>query len=261
MQSTPLLSLAVTLLLTAFCHTTPAAAPPANSITPETRAKLTQKALSLPLRFEENSGNFDPQVKYLARGPGYTLFLTPNETVLSVRKNKSKANVVRVRLDGAKRAPVMEGEGPFAAPTNYFVGNDPSKWRSATNYERVRFQSVYPGIDVLYHGKQHELEYDFEVAPGIDPAQIALRYDGVRKLRVDADGSLVMRLRDGTELRQPKPVSYQMIDGERREVASRYAVKGRNKVVFALGKYDRAQELVIDPVVLSYSTCIGGSGD
>ena len=265
------------LFLVAFSAAALSAPPPTAPLDQNVREHLTQTLLGLPLRFEANEGSSDAAVKYLARGPGYTLFLTPGETVLLVRKKQPRAvrggetinrekkeggaNIVRVRLEGANREAGLRGEGAFSVPTNYFIGNDPSKWRTATNYERVRCESVYPGVDLLYHGKQHELEYDFEVAPGADPKRIALRYRGVRRLRVDADGSLVLRLRDGGELRQHKPVAYQTIAGERREVASRFLVKGNTSVAFALGDYDASQALVIDPPVLSYSTYVGGSGN
>jgi hypothetical protein len=224
------------------------------------RNRARQTFLSLPLHFEENTGHFAKQVKYLARGPGYTLFLTPNETVLTMAKGvSSKQSVVRVSLVDANHATTLQGESKLVAPTNYLIGNDPKKWRTAANYEQVRCESVYPGIDLLYHGKQRQLEYDFEVTPGANPKQIGLRYDGVRRLRVDSDGSLVLKLKNCGELRQDKPVAYQIIDGERREIASRYVVKGKKQVVFRLADYDASQRLVIDPPVLSYSTYLGGT--
>ncbi len=246
-----------------------------------THQRVEQTLVGLPLRFEENNGRFDSEVKYLARGKGYTLFVTPTETVLTVRQSGKddnaaaklkgqalssakatasslKGRVVRTQLEGANCTTVLHGEGELSAPTNYFVGNDPTKWHTATNYERVRCESVYPGVDLLYYGNQHELEYDFELAPGADPKQIAFRYSGVQGLHVESDGTLVLRLKGG-QLRQHPPVAYQVIDGERREVRSRYLVKGKRRVGFVLGDYDASQKLIIDPV-LSYSTYLGGNG-
>ncbi len=237
-----------------------------------------QTFLNLPLRFEENNGTSDARVKYLARGPGYTLFITSNETVLSVRKTeaqdstvsdgknrsiaspKTHADFVRVRVEGSNRAATFRGETRLATSTSYFIGNDPTKWHTAATYEQVRCESVYPGIDLLYHGKQQELEYDFELAPGADPKQITLQYEGVRRLRVDKDGSLVLKLNSSGELRQRRPVAYQIVNSQRREVASRYVVKAQRRVVFELGDYDASAPLVIDPPVLSYSTYLGGNG-
>ncbi|MEY2541815.1 MAG: hypothetical protein QOI22_1417 [Verrucomicrobiota bacterium] len=280
MKLNPSLFVAIALVAAAASRLGMVAAATPAEVDPVTRRAAQQSMLSLPLRFEENNGSFDPQVKYLARGPSYTLFLTPAETVLTIRQGgqgeaaksdaklrsvssakarapDSKASIVRVRLEGANRAGTLRGESELSAPTNYFIGNDPAKWRAARNYERVRCESVYPGVDVLYHGKQQELEYDFEVAPGADPGRIVLRYEGVRRLHVDVDGSLVLKLKAGGELRQHRPVAYQVVNGERREVASRYLVKGKQRMAFELGDYDASQVLVIDPPVLSYSTYVG----
>jgi hypothetical protein len=194
--------------------------------------------LNIPLHFEENAGNFDAHVKYLARGPGYTLFLTPGESVLTVQCEKQKRDkrgrakgasvsttrnaVLRVRPVNGNDSAALRGENRLNTPTNYLIGNDPAKWCTASNYERVRVESIYPGIDIFYYGQMRGLEYDFEVAPGADPKRIAMRYDGVSRLRVEADGTLISQLKGGGELRQNRPVSYQMIHGQRREVASRY---------------------------------------
>jgi beta-propeller repeat-containing protein/dockerin type I repeat protein len=226
----------------------------------QTRKHIKQTLLGLPLRFEENTGHFDTQVKFLARGPGYTLFLTPNETILSLaRKKSAECGVVRVRLENANADSVFQGESKLSTPTTYLIGNDPAKWHVAPSYERVRCASIYHGIDLVYHGKQQKLEYDFEVAPGADPNDIALRYSGVRRIRIDTDGSLILKLKDGGELRQHPPVTFQVSDGKRHEVASRYLVKPWKKVAFAIGQYDASQPLVIDPPVLDYSTYLGGS--
>ena len=246
-------------VLSFFAMASNVAAADPDDVEEQTRKRIKQTLLSMPLRFEENTGHFDARVKYLARGPGYTLFLTPAETVLSLTTKKpAKSCVVRVRLENANPEPTLRGESKLVTPTNYLIGNDPKNWRTAANYEQVRCASVYPGVDLLYHGKQRQLEYDFEVAPAANPKQITLRYDGVRRLRVDSDGSLVSKLKNGGELRQDKPVAYQIIDGERREVASRYVVKGKRQVAFIVADYDASQPLVIDPPILSYSTYLGG---
>ena len=178
-------------------------AAPLGAVDPATRATVEQMMLALPLRFEENAGSFDPSVKYLARAPGYTLYLTLGESILTLpQKAKkrpapgrgkerfsppTKASVLRVRLEGANDSPSLRGENKLAAPTSYLLGNDPAKWSTASNYDRVRLRSVYPGVDMLYYGKKGGVEYDFELAPGADPARIVLHYNGARQLRLDAD--------------------------------------------------------------------------
>ena len=254
----------IMLLALALASAAPAAKPGAPDQT--ARRQAEQTPLNLPLRFEENAGNFDPSVRFIARPPGYTLFLTATESVLTLpqtrtrAKGAGKASVVRISLEGASDAPTLRGENKLATLTNYFVGNDHARWRAANNFERVRFASVYPGVDLLYHAQQGGLEYDFEIAPGADPKRIALRYDGVRRLRVDERGSLVLQLKGGGELRQNRPVTYQVIDGVRRDVVSRYVARGKHSVTFQVGEYDPSERLVIDPPVLSYSTYLGGGG-
>jgi hypothetical protein len=142
---------------------------------------------------------------------------------------------------------------------NYFIGNDPKKWHTdVPAYAKVKYTSVYPGIDLVFYGNQRELEYDFVVAPGADPKAIALGIDGAKKMHLDAGGNLMLNIAGGAvELK--KPDVYQESNGVRREVAGNYAIANNHEVRFALANYDRTQPLTIDPVV-TYATYIGGSG-
>ena len=229
------------------------AAPASGTVDEATRARVSQAYNQLPLRFEENRGQVDEQVKYLSRSSASTLYLSSAEAMLVVSRS-----VVRMRLHGANRSPRITGENIMSGRTNYFIGSDPQQWHTdVAQYERVRYAEVYPGIDAIYYGQQQSLEYDFEVAPGADPRRIRLGFKGVRQLKVEAaTGDLLLRTASG-EIRQHKPVAYQEIDGERREVESRYVIRGQRRVGFQLGSYDRAKRLVIDPV-LTYGTYLGG---
>ena len=257
------------------------AVPEAGAVDETTQARVSAAYSKLPLRFEENRGQVDKQVKYLSRGSGSTLFLTPTEAVLTLVRGEKKEkateeealsarrsaipaqpqpsslSVVRMKLHGANRSPHVSGESEMSARTNYFIGNDPQQWHGdVAQYERIRYAQVYPGIDMLYYGQQQSLEYDFEVAPGADPRRIRLGFKGVRGLKIEtATGDLLLETAGG-EIRQSKPVVYQEVDGERREVEGRYVVKGTRQVGFKIGVYDRTKGLVIDPV-LSYSTYLG----
>jgi hypothetical protein len=223
------------------------------SVDEATKARVTEAYNQLPLRFEENRGQVDGRVKYLSRSSASTIYLSSAEAMLVVSKS-----VVRIRLQGANRSPRITGENMMSGRTNYFIGSDPQQWHiDVAQYERVRYAEVYPGIDAIYYGQQQSLEYDFEVAAGADPGRIRLGFKGVRKMKVEAaTGDLLLRTASG-EIRQHKPVAYQEIDGERREVESRYVIRGRRRVGFRLGAYDRAKKLVIDPV-LTYGTYLGG---
>jgi hypothetical protein len=227
----------------------------------QTRARVSDQYIKLPLRFEANSGQTDAQVRFISRSSGYNLFLTPTEAVLASRNGNETDNaqsIVRMKLAGASSAPQMEGLEALPGKSHYFIGNDPGKWRrDVKSYARVRYRSVYPGIDLVYYGNQQELEYDFVIAPGADPKAIKLTFDGVRQIRVDAQGDLVLDA-EGGEVRQRKPVAYQEAGGHRQQVASRYRLTEDSQVCFELGDYDRAWPLVIDPVI-AYSALLGGN--
>jgi hypothetical protein len=142
---------------------------------------------------------------------------------------------------------------------NYFVGNDSTKWRSnVPAYARVRYDDLYPGVDLVYYGNQRELEYDFVVRPGADPSRIVLGFQGADRLEVDAQGDLMLHTALGP-VRQRKPVIYQEADGVRREIAGSYVLKGLRQVGFQVAAYDASKPLVIDPTLV-YSTYLGGSG-
>jgi hypothetical protein len=201
----------------------------------------------LPLRFEANQGQAPAAVRYMARAGSYSLQLTsagPSVTLGSHR--------VDISLVGGNRAPRLEALEPMPARTDYFVGRR-EQWRTnVPSFAKVRYASVYPGIDLVYYGNQSQLEYDFVVAPGADPRSIRMRFHGANRVRISDAGDLLV-----DDMIQKRPVIYQ--DGPRREVAGRYVLLGRNTVGVRVGAYDRSRPLVIDPV-LSYLTYMGGTG-
>jgi hypothetical protein len=122
----------------------------------------------------------------------------------------------------------------------------------------VRYAGVYPGVDLVYYGNQRQLEYDFHIVPGANARAVSLEFDGADGVEVDAGGDLLLKLGESV-VRQPKPFAYQEVAGARREVEAGYEVGADGRVRFAVGGYDPAHTLVIDPV-LQYSTYLGGSG-
>ncbi len=224
------------------------------------RAGVRMNFGQLPLSFEPNQGQTDPQVKFLARGAGYGVFLTSDQAVLTLRSTAKKSSVVRMQLAGANPAAAATGTGQLPGKSNYFIGNDPAKWRrDVPQFARVRYPSVYPGVDLVYHGNQGQLEYDFEVAPGADPSQIAFRFQGQESANLDAGGNLILAS-GGNKVKLKAPRIYQEFGDEQRPVAGRFVLQPDAKVGFELAAYDRSRTLVIDPV-LSYSTYFGGSGN
>ena len=211
-----------------------------------------------PIVFEPNRGQVGEPVEFLARGTGYTLFLTPARTVLSLRRSDRPEAVVGMRLEHANNAPAIYPEQEQGGKSNYFIGNDPSAWLTdVPHFGRVRYESVYPGIDQVFYGNGQDLEYDFVVAPGADPNRIALTFEGIERLSIDADGDLVLGV-EGAEIRQLKPVVFQEFDGEKRLVSGNYVLRDVDSIGFTFDEYDRTRPLVIDPVLV-YSTYLGGN--
>jgi hypothetical protein len=170
-----------------------------------------------------------------------------------------KAGVLRMKLRNANPAAQVTGVEEQAGRTNYFLGNDPKKWRTnVPTYAKVKYEGIYSGIDLVYYGNQRQLEYDFIVAPGADPSRITFDISGTKRVRRDVHGELVFTVGDD-EIRWHQPVVYQEKDGTRQPVAARYAVTGKDRVRFELAKYDKSRPLYIDPLI--YSTYLGGSGD
>src|SRR5438552_773176 len=226
-------------------------------------ARVSETYGKLPLHFEANQGQTHQDVRFLARGAGYSLFLTPTGAALTLTKQESSAHkpaVLRMTFAGANPDPRVTGLEELPGKANYFIGNDPAKWRTnVPTYAKVRYADLYPRIDLLYYGNQRQLEYDLVVRPGADPTRIVLDIQGADRLQVDAQGDLVLQTTVGP-IRQRKPVIYQEVDGVRKDIPGGYVLKGEHQVGFKLAAYDASQALVIDPV-LSYSTYLGGSGD
>ena len=226
-----------------------------------------------PVAFEPNVGQTDSQVRFLARTPGAIVFFTDSEAVMvldrsgndrsgPLRRRKAPVNwrreVVRMKLVGSE-TPQATGLEKLPGVSNYFMGQDPKKWRTdVPHYGRIEYRGVYPGIDMICYGKGRQLEYDLVVAPGADPRQIELAWEGVERLDVNADGDLVLATRLG-EIVEKRPRVYQEIAGRRVEVAASYLLRPHNRVAFELARYDHGSPLVIDPVMLVYSSYLGGT--
>jgi uncharacterized repeat protein (TIGR01451 family) len=249
-------------------------APGANA---EIQALARSIFTGLPLIFEPNlgQGNLNPadeRAKFVARGSGYSLFLGSEGAILSLasrdlsRASKSTAHHPMVRVDslqmklvGANRKGVLTSADRLPGKSNYIVGNDPSRWRTGIpQFARVRYENVYPGIDLVFYGNQGQLEYDFQVAPGANPEQAELEFNGTSGLEL-YQGALVIRTGNGS-VKLEAPRVYQEIAGNRQPVGANFVLRGGNRAGFAIGSYDRSRALVIDPI-LSFSTYFGGSGD
>jgi len=258
-----------------------ASQPPAAA--PAARFRVQANYAALPLAFEQNQGQTDSQVKYMARGDGYILFLAANDAVFSLQSRSSNtstsrapalantrqhtaqkvsAAVVRMQLAGSNSLAKVSASDLLPGKSNYFMGNDPSKWHSnVPHYARVSYQDVYPGVNLAFHGARRQTEFDFVVAPGANPAPIGFRFTGAKGIKTDDTGNLVISSAAG-DVQLHKPFAYQEQNGARQAVDARFVLKADNQVSFELGNYDHSRELVIDPSVsYAYSTYLGGSGN
>jgi hypothetical protein len=236
-------------------------------------------ALKLPLDFETNRGQASPQYAFVAHGPTYALGLSSTEIALSLHRPRgdSKANSVAAGLDSgaAQKIAPMEhsqlhlrllgangnssigGLDPKPGVSNYFIGNDPSKWQThVPHFGRVKMNAVYPGIDLVFYGNPQQLEYDFQVSPGADPQAIRLNAGDAASTALDRDGDLILATATG-DVRLKRPDAYQEIGGVRRSVPSSFRIAAANTIAFELGAYDHAHALIIDPV-LTYGASFGG---
>ncbi len=231
----------------------------------------------LPLYFETNQGQTDAQVAFLARGAGSLVFLKGDEAVLKFSRPgpgsdpwgrklaahpagaTRRSEIIRMRFVGAGAGREARALEPLPGRVNYLLGNRPDRWVTGVpTFGRVQFDSIYPGVDVTYYGKERALEYDLIVAPGTDPAVVQLEFSGAEKPRIEADGSLALATATA-EVRLEKPLLYQRSDGVVEPVRGAYRLLADGRVGFAIGSYDRSRSLVIDPIV-SYSGTLGGAG-
>ncbi len=265
---------------------------PAKTATGSASTALRASYAHLPLRFELNEGQTDPRVRFLVHGGGSTIFLTNTEAVIAIARgttSQSRAlnrplaesgvrahvigppdmglmtrglmqeDVVRLGYVGANPHPRVVGLDRLPGVSNYFIGNDRTKWRTnVPGYARVELRDVYPGIDLVYYGRNGQLEYDWVLRPGADPRHIQLAVDGTTQVHIDAQGNAILQS-GGVRMRQASPVIYQEVDGRKRPVSGHYVLAGHRQIGMAVGAYNTRARLVIDPVLV-YATYLGGGG-
>lgn len=209
----------------------------------------------IPLYFEKNAGQADPQIDFISRGQGYGFYVKATESFLNIENN-----LLSMKLENANEKAKAHGLEKQTAKVNYLSGSDPKNWKTGiSTYAKVQYNNIYPGIDVIYYGNQQKIEYDFVVAPHADYSQIKLKFNGAEKLAVNEAGNLVLTVAEGKELIQQKPEIYQEKNNQRQKVEGSYVLQGEDEVAFVVAAYDREKTLVIDPT-LFYSTYLGGSG-
>jgi hypothetical protein len=225
----------------------------------DTQRRLNDTFARMPICFEANEGQAASSASFVSAVGGPRLLLSPAQATFELRQSSPTGDeALRMQLVSADPAAEIRGADLLPTRANYFIGNDPSDWHTnIPTYARVICEKVYPGIDMIYHGSQGKLEYDFVVAPGSDADRIRLRFNGAQKTTIDPRGNLIIQAQ-GTEVRHNKPVAYQEADGAREEVRAEFNLFADDTVGFQVGEYDRTRELVIDPVLV-FSSYLGGS--
>ena len=228
------------------------------------RVRLVHRYGRIPLAFEPNVGQVNRGVRFFAHGGGYGVYVAPDQTVITLHQNDPEylgtaPDVIRMRLVGAVRSSAMSAEERLPGRSNYLIGRNSSQWQTGIpTFRKIVQRGVYPGIDMVYHGEQRHLEYDFVVSPHADPESIQLAFDGAEQ-KIDAHGELVLSLADGKKLRFRRPLIYQQAGGgNKKMISGKFVQRKTSQFGFAIGPYDRGRALIIDPV-LSYSTFLGGS--
>ncbi len=243
------------------------------STAPPAHAPFVKMFATRQLSFEPLPREGDDPVRFSARGPGYSLSVAPAEAELFLWRSEASAtnarradvkaserslSRLRMKLVGANAKVAAAGVDQLPGQANYFSGSDPAKWRTRIpTYAKVKCPQVYPGVDLVYYGNARQLEFDFVVAPGADPRQIALAFEGVDNVGLADNGDLVLRT-GAQEFRQHKPLIYQTVNGARTAIAGGFKLNGNQEARFEIAAYDHAKPLVIDPT-LSYSTYLGGT--
>ena len=235
-----------------------------------------------PMNFEATQEESGRRTSFQARAVGYAVSIAPNRVVLaladlqhhSVSRGKrvsgpnqprrsteaTRPAIVGLALVGANPKAKMDGLGELETKSNYYVGNDPAKWRTGVSrYEKVQCKDIYPGVDLVYYGSHDQLEFDFVLSPGAKPEVVNLKVEGSDRIRLDKEGNLIVS-KFNRDLVLQAPTTYQTKNGQRHFIRARYEVTGNSDVRLKIGSYDKNGALIIDPV-LSYSTYLGGSAE
>lgn len=212
------------------------------------RPNAEQLIRSLPAWFEPNSGQFGGDVQFFSQGGSGTLLLGSDYV-----RFRGGDQSLRVHFLDANRNARTEGLNPTGARSSYFLGKDRRQWKAGIEqYAKVMTRQAYPGVDIVYYLNGQQLEYDFVVAPGTDPAQIHIAFAEAGRPELNEDGDLVFP----NGMRQKAPAAYQQTANGLRLVEAEYRVDGKGEVRFELGRYDRHRPLIIDPVL--FAGYVGG---
>jgi hypothetical protein len=237
---------------------------------------VAEKFGALPLSFEPNVGQAAPAFDFVSHGPNYAVLLAADQATIDTQQQEiaqdpglrkmnaktlrkfertkyfrssprfrklRKLQRVTIGLSGANEHAKAEPFQQLPGQSSYFVGNDRSNWRTGiSNYARVKYASIYPGIDLVYYGNRRQLEFDFLVSPGADPAAISLKLSAPDRVSINNDGDLLLaRSKNSLFLRHP--TIYQVANGRRQSVGGSYHLDSDGRVAITVGSYDKTKPL------------------
>lgn len=228
-----------------------------------------------PLLFTPNLGQWDSKVLYRACAGAATLWFTSDGVYIQFSDFGKNIDVergagrpepttvdielVKITFQNCKVSPVVEASDLVDYKCNFFLGNDPSHWRTdVPSYASITYRDIYPGIDLCYYSTNGLLEYDYIVRPGADPAIIRTMYETPGVMELLPSGEVVVRTRLG-EISESQPRCRQATDLGSREFAGQFRLLGSNTFTFEIPQNVRAdKEMTIDPI-MKFSTYLGGS--
>lgn len=251
-----------------------------NHETAGAKSRAVATLANLPLGFEPNRGQWDPEVTYSAREGQYNFFLTSSKAIFLLPEHlvmpptgatamvtqgkattgQSSWDGIGMRLVGGNALSDISASGQLTGMKNYYIGTDQKKWASGVPlYARLQARDVYRGIDLAFWNTQKTLEFDFLVNPGSNPDRIRVAFEGAQRIQIDSSGDLLLQCPAGS-LRFHRPVAYQeATNGRRQETRVRFAQTRSGEIRLRVGPYDHHRQLIIDPSV-TYATYLGGTG-
>ncbi len=220
----------------------------------------TLASLNVPLWFEKNVGQADECVSYFSCQKSGSVYFTSKELALVI-PTPTQSAILKIKFDGASVPYHVEAREEQEGKCNYFIGNDETQWlTNVPTYATVYYKDIYPNIDAVFYGNKGRLEYDMCVAPGGDPQQICVQFEGAQDLVLDGDGTLHIGAVDTVAMTMLKPSIYQIVDGNKIAVKGEFVMLTHDTIGFRCDTYDTQNTLIIDPI-LQYSTYLGGSGE
>jgi len=219
-------------------------------------SRIIENLSSIGGWFTENKGQIkNSDIRFVYAASGCSIGFAKSGYLIKLCREDDRTAVVRVNFENSNQV-APEGREKQPHYSNYFIEDEPSKWRTRVpTYRNVVYNELYDSIDLMFFITERGLKYDFVLSPGAEPEVIRYTYYGADDVSIDSRGGLHITTPSG-ELIEEAPFSYQMIDGKKVTVSSRYWTDGK-MVGFKIGTYDPTTELIIDPLL--YSTFIGGS--